>query len=98
MVIGSHSLTVEVGAASGAVGAQGAGLAGGVRADEDPVLPGGEPSEDLGLEGLRADEAIVRLQARARVGAEAAPLLHGDAHLFVPVDVVGGEGDQAEAL
>ena len=68
----------------------------GVGPVEDPVLPGGQPAEDLGLHRLRAGEAVVRLQAGQRVRAEAGALLERDAHLLVPVDVVGGEGDQAE--
>src|SRR5665647_503673 len=37
--------------------------AGGVGPEEDPVLPGREPAEDLGLHGLRAHEAVVGLHA-----------------------------------
>src|SRR5690348_15156270 len=38
---------------------------------EDPVLPRGQPREDLRLHGLRPGEAQVRLHAGERVGREA---------------------------
>ena len=40
------------------------------RALEDPVLPGGQPAEDLRLHRLGAGEAQVRLHAGERVGRQ----------------------------
>src|SRR5690349_22375348 len=37
-------------------------LAGGIRPDEDPVLPGRETAEDLGGQRLRSGKSIVLLQ------------------------------------
>src|SRR5262245_25919663 len=48
--------------------------AGGVGTLEDPVLPGGEAAEDLGLDGLRAGEPQVGLHAGEAVGREGRPL------------------------
>src|SRR5690242_20866291 len=45
-------------------------LAGGVGAGEDPVLPGRQPAEDLGLEGLGADEPERLLHAGQGVGRQ----------------------------
>src|SRR5512142_512786 len=89
---------VEAGPLTGAVFPQCAVRAGRVRAGENPVLPGRQPSEDLGLDGFRTGETVVRLQAGQRVGAEAVPLLDRDADLLRPVDVIGCEGDQADVL
>src|SRR5882757_4779747 len=61
VVTESDSLSVEVGALPGAVLAQRTVGARGVRAVEDPVLPGGQPAEDLGFQRLGAGEAVVRL-------------------------------------
>src|SRR6266700_2880365 len=63
-----HPLPVEFGFRAAAVHFQRAVLAHRVWADEDPVLPGGEPG----------------------------PLLDRDAHLLVPIEIVGREGDQAQ--
>ena len=65
-----------------------------VRALEDPVLPGRQAGEDLGLHGLRSDEAEVRLHAGQRVGREAVALLEQQSYLVVPVEVVGRERDE----
>src|SRR5262245_55500383 len=66
-------------------------LAGRVRARENPVLPCREPSEDLRLDGLGADEAKARLHARERVRVHRGALLDRQAHLIVPVELVGRE-------
>src|SRR6476660_8825249 len=52
---------VEVGPRPGAEAAQRAVLAHRVRPLEDPVLPGGQPAEDLCLHGLGPDEAVAGL-------------------------------------
>src|SRR5690606_15914388 len=81
---------VEAGAFGLSVQGQGAALAGGVGAGEDPVLPGGQPAEDLGLQGLGAGEAQRGLHAGQRVGRERGALLAGDAQLVLEVDLVRG--------
>ncbi len=43
-------------------------------------------------------EAQIRLQAYLSVGGEAGALLEEDAHLVLPVDVVTGEGDEAQRI
>src|SRR6187397_2847489 len=70
---------VEVGPRPGAEAAQRTVLAHGVGPLEDPVLPGGQPAEDLRLHGLGADEAEAGLHAGERVGTEAVALLDHEA-------------------
>src|SRR3954469_8819928 len=94
----SHPPQVEGRLLPGAVAAQRALRPDRVRALEDPVLPGGEAGEDFCFHGLRAAEAQVRLHAGQRVGREARALFEEDAQLVLPVDVVEGEGDEAELL
>ena len=53
-----------------------------------------QPGEDLGLHRLGPDEAEVGFHAREGIGGEAVALLEREAHLVVPVDVVGNERDQ----
>src|SRR5205814_1279518 len=83
------SSPIELGAFRLAVQGEGARLAGGVRADEDPVLPGGQPPEDLGRERFRAGESIARLHPGERVGRERDALFDRDAQLLLEVDLVG---------
>src|SRR5262249_183079 len=73
-------------------------LAGRVRSSEDPVLPGRQPTEDLGFHRLRTGEPVVRFKAGQCVRTEAGPLLDRDTYLVLPVDVVGRERDQPEPL
>src|SRR5579883_3614081 len=94
----SRPLAVVLGLLAGAVEFQRALRSGGVGPLEYPVLPGREAGEDLGLHRLGAGEAQVRLHADQPVGREAGALLDREAHLVLPVDVVGGEGDQAELV
>src|SRR5580704_12237885 len=98
MLARSDSLPVEVGALAGAEPSERAVGPRGVGPVEYPVLPGRQAAEDLGLHGFRAGEPVVGLQAGQGIGAEAGPLLDRDPDLLVPVNVVGGEGDQAEAF
>src|SRR5208337_3434620 len=56
---GSDSLPVEDGTLPGTEPAQRAVRAGGVGPVEYPVLPGGQPAEDLRFHGLRAGEPVV---------------------------------------
>src|SRR5262249_51698750 len=83
----SHSLPVGTRLLAGAVAFQRALVADRVRALEDPVLPGGEPGEDLRLHRFRPAEAQVRFHRGERVGGEARALLEKDADLVLPVDV-----------
>src|SRR5690348_18007155 len=92
----SDPLPVVGGPLAGAVAAQCSFGASGVGPLEDPVLPRGEPAEDLRLGRLPAGEAQVGLHAGQRVGGEAGPLLDDQADLVLPVDVVRGGGDQPE--
>src|SRR5271165_7283228 len=92
----SDSIPVEGGTLPGAEPAQRAVRAGRVGPVEYPVLPGGQPAEDLRFHGLWAGEPVVGLQAGERVGAEAGPLLGRDPDFLVPVDVIRREGDQAQ--
>src|SRR5580698_6839752 len=92
----SHAAAVEFAALTGAVAFQRALLADGVGAVEDPVLPGGEATEDARLHRLRPGETQVGLEAGHRVGREASALLQEDAHLVLPIDVVEGEGDETK--
>src|SRR5207249_5985199 len=88
----SGAAPIELGALTRlAVESEGPLLAGRVRAREDPVLPRGEPPEDLGLERLGPDEAQARFHAGERVGAHRGALLDRKPHLVVPVDVVRSE-------
>src|SRR5882672_4138012 len=89
---------VELRALGLAVHGERAALARRVGADEDPVLPGREPAEDLGGQRLRAGEAEVLLHAGERVGADGGPLFHGHAQLLLEVDVVGEDGGQAQLV
>src|SRR5258708_24664509 len=77
-----------------AVQLQRAELAYRVGANEDPVLPGRKPAEDAGLHGFPAWETQIRFHAGEGVGGEARALFHRDAHLFVPVEIVGREGNE----
>src|SRR5215831_12462620 len=73
-------------------------LADGIRPLKDPVLPRRQPAEDFGLHGFGPREPQVRFESRHGVRRKGRPRLDGDAHLVVPVDLVGGEGDQASRL
>ena len=94
----SDAFGVEVRPHAGAVAFQRAGFADRVGALEDPVLPGGQAAEDAGFHRFGAGEAQVGLQPGQRVGGERGAFLQDQPDLVVPVDVVIGEGDQAELL
>src|SRR6266542_3785347 len=68
----SDPLPVVICALAGAVTAQCPVRPGRVGALEDPVLPGGEPAEDLRLAGFRAGEPEIGLHAGQRVRRELA--------------------------
>src|SRR5579862_8323386 len=65
-----------------------------VWADEDPVLPGREPSEDARLHRLRGSKSKVGLQAGKRIRREAAALLQRKSDLIGPVQRIGCSGDE----
>src|SRR5579885_1294341 len=65
---------------------------------EDPVLPGAQAAENLGLQRLGPGKAQIRLHPRQRVGREARALLKQHAQLVVPVEILVGRGDEAERL
>src|ERR1022692_540054 len=90
------SLPVVIRALAGAIAAQRPVRPRGVGPLEDPVLPGGEPAEDLRLAGFRPGEAEVGLHAGQRVRREAGPFLDNQPDLVRPVEVVRGLGYQAE--
>src|SRR5581483_1519804 len=92
----SHSFLIERRRDARAVELERALLADGVRPLEDPVLPGGQTPENLGLHGLRAGKAQVRLHAGHGVRREACALLEQDAQLVVPVEILVSHGDEAE--
>src|SRR3954470_3530756 len=79
VVMRSDPLPVVVGPLAGAVAAQCSLGASGVGPLEDPVLPGGEPAEDLRLGGFLTGEAQVGLHAGEGVGREAGALLDDQA-------------------
>src|SRR4051812_43303289 len=78
-----------------AVGGQRPLLANRIGPDEDPVLPGGEAPEDLGFHRLGAGEAKIRFHPREGVRRKGGAALHRKAHLVVPIEFVGREGDEA---
>ena len=73
-------------------------LADGVRPLEDPVLPRGQPAEDLRLHRLRPGEAQIRFEAGQRVGRQRRARFDRQPHFVVPVDFVGRERDEARLL
>src|SRR5258707_14973512 len=91
-------LAVVFGLLARAVELQRALRSGRVGTLEDPVLPGREAREDLGLHRLGAGEAQVGFHADQPVGREAGALLDRETDLVLPVDVVGREGDEAELV
>src|SRR5688500_2527612 len=70
-------------------------LADGVGADEDPVLPGRQPAEDLRRYRFVAAEAQARFHSSERVGGEAGALFDREAKLVVPIELIGRERDEA---
>src|SRR5919202_2288570 len=98
MAASSDPVAIEARLHAGAVAFERAVLADGVRALEDPVLPGRQAAEDLGLHGLGAGEAQIGLHGRQGVGREARALFEHDADLVVPIHVVEREGHEPAGL
>jgi hypothetical protein len=94
----SHPPRIEHRFLAGAVALERALLADRVRSLEDPVLPGGQPREDLRFHRLGAAEAQVGFKPSQSIGREARALLEENADFVLPVDVVEREGHQAEFL
>src|SRR3954451_2119405 len=85
----SNALPVEASLVPGAEGLQRARLARRIRPHEDPVLPGGEPSEDPRLHRLAAAQPKIGFHAGERVRGKARAFLQRDADLVIPVELVG---------
>src|SRR5712691_6321103 len=94
----SHPFLVEGRLHAAAVELERALRADRVGALEDPVLPSGEPAEDLRLHGFWPGEAQVGFHAGQRVGREARALLQHDSELVVPVVGLDRAGDEAERV
>src|SRR6266498_4226946 len=94
--LASDAVPVESRLVAGAEYLQRAGLAHGIRAAENPVLPRGKAAEDARFHRLDDAEAQVRFHAGQRVGRQAGALLERDPDLLGPVELVGGGGDEAE--
>ncbi len=91
-----HAFPVEFRLVAAAEHLERTGLAHGIRADEDPVLPRREPTEHARFHRLGAGEAQVGLHPGQRVGREACAFLERDADLVGPIEIVGRGGDEAE--
>src|SRR5216684_3795867 len=90
-----HPLRIEARAQAGAVAFQGALVAGGVGALEDPVLPGAEPAENPRLHRFRAGEAEIGFEPGQRVRRKARPLLERETDFVVPINLVIARRDEA---
>ena len=59
-------------------------------------MPGGEAAEDARLEGFVGTEAEIGFEAGEAVGRKGGAGFDGLAEFVFPVEVVGGDGDEAE--
>src|SRR5260370_33306609 len=91
MPASSNSARVECRFLSGAVALERALLPDGVRALENPVLPGGEAREDFRFHRFGAAEAQIGFEPGERIGRKARPLLQKHADLILPVDVMSAK-------
>src|SRR5258708_20111574 len=98
MPASSNSARVECRFLSGAVALERALLPDGVRALENPVLPGGEAREDFRFHRFGAAEAQIGFEPGERIGRKARPLLQKHADLILPADVIEREGDETQAF
>src|SRR5215468_12729873 len=96
MAVSSYPSRIEHRLLAGAVALERALLADRVGALEDPVLPGGQPREDLRFHGLGPGEAQIGLEPGEAVGRKACALLQKDADLVLPIDIVERGGDESE--
>src|SRR5690606_31382723 len=92
------AIPVELRSLGPAVHREGALGTHGIGALEDPVLPSGEPREDLALHGFRTREAHGGFHPREWVRGQARSLLDRNAYVVLPVDLVGCNRDQAEGV
>src|ERR1700722_10495026 len=90
----SDPLPIKSGSLAFAVSFQRTFLADGIGADENPVLPGGQASEYTGFHGFVDPETQVGFHTRQGIGRQTRPFFDGQTHFVVPIDVVGGRGDQ----
>src|SRR5260221_7759490 len=95
--IGSNPLPIELRLPAGPEEFESAMLADRVGPVEDPILPGRETAEDLGLHRLAPGEAQARLHAGEGVGRQAGTLFDGEADLVLPIELVRRHGDEAES-
>ena len=93
---GSDARLVKPGLLAGSVDFERALLAHGVGSVEDPVLPRGQAPEDAGVHVFLAGKTQVGLQAGQRVGRHGGAFFDGDADFVFPIDVVRGQGHEAE--
>src|SRR5712692_10599587 len=66
-----------------------------VRADEDPVLPGGEPAEDSRLKRFTRSKAQIRFEPREGIGRLRGTRLDGLTDFVFPVEIIRCGGNQA---
>ena len=66
----------------------------GVRALEDPVLPGAQTTEDFGLHGLRSNKSQIGLHADHGIGGIARALFEEKTELVFPIDIIRREGHE----
>ena len=59
-------------------------------------MPGGEAAEDARLEGFVGTEAEIGFEAGQAVGRKGGAGFDGLAEFVFPVEIVGGDGDEAE--
>src|SRR5262245_31006091 len=74
---------------------EGALFADRVRPLKDPVLPGGEPAEDLRFHRFGAGKSEIGFHAGERIRRECRTSFDGESNLVVPVELVRHEGDEA---
>src|SRR5579883_3072592 len=94
----SDTLPVESGFVAGAKYFEGPCFADCVRANEDPVLPGGQAPEYARLHRLTGPEPQTGLHAGQRIRRESPALLESDSDLILPVELVGPRRDQPEPV
>src|SRR6266508_3436296 len=79
---------------STAVDLQRALFADGIRPDEDPVLPGGQPAKDFRKQSLGTTETETRFHSGERIRRETRTLLDCHSELIFPIEFIGRERHQ----
>src|SRR5688500_312223 len=90
-IMASRSIEVELRPRLGPVGGQRALWTYGVGALENPVLPRGQPAEDLRFHRFGTREAEVGFHSGERIRRQSGAPFDRQPHLVVPVELVGGE-------